>query len=262
MKRQLICSLWAIGALAGCSKEDPQALINQWNAAFFAQRSACDAGNIVSCEAACKMSREHQVCTKVSQTSDLNDPVQRAWVEKCMQDALEQGREPCASRHPLIPSQGTQPQGGSPVVTTPSITAPVIAYPKDDPIADLNGAAEAPSGEGNKDVKNPSIHSSDVITKGSLPKEVIRRIVHRHTNEVKFCYERELTNRPTLEGRISMKFIISGNGQVQMAAVAESTIGSKQLENCIADSVRRWTFPEPEGGGIVIVTYPFEFKSK
>jgi len=27
--------------------------------------------------------------------------------------------------------------------------------------------------------------------------------------------------------------------------------------NCIAQAVKRWQFPKPEGGGSVIVTYPF-----
>ena len=44
-------------------------------------------------------------------------------------------------------------------------------------------------------------------------------------------------------------------------AVASSTLGDPQVENCIAQAVRRWTFPQPEGGGIVIVTYPFMLTS-
>ncbi|MDD5306880.1 MAG: AgmX/PglI C-terminal domain-containing protein [Deltaproteobacteria bacterium] len=107
----------------------------------------------------------------------------------------------------------------------------------------------------------PQIRSGAAMVQGSLSKEVIRRIVHRHINEVKFCYERVLASRPDLAGRVSIKFIISGSGAVQMAAVAESTIGEPGVENCIAQAVRRWVFPQPEGGGIVIVTYPFQLES-
>jgi hypothetical protein len=32
-------------------------------------------------------------------------------------------------------------------------------------------------------------------------------------------------------------------------------------EQCIAAAVRRWEFPKPQGGGIVVVTYPFVLKS-
>jgi hypothetical protein len=34
-------------------------------------------------------------------------------------------------------------------------------------------------------------------------------------------------------------------------------MGNAKVEQCIAQSVRRWTFPAPEGGGIVVVSYPF-----
>ena len=38
-------------------------------------------------------------------------------------------------------------------------------------------------------------------------------------------------------------------------------LGNPAAENCIAQAVRRWTFPQPKGGGIVIVSYPFVFGS-
>jgi TonB family protein len=120
-----------------------------------------------------------------------------------------------------------------------------------------SGYGRGAGGLGGRRGRAPRIRSGAAMVKGSLSKEVIRRIVHRHINEVKFCYERELAQRPDLSGRVSVKFIISGTGAVQMAAVASSTLGNAKVENCIAQAVRRWTFPQPEGGGIVIVTYPF-----
>jgi TonB family protein len=120
-----------------------------------------------------------------------------------------------------------------------------------------SGYGRGAGGLGGRRGRAPQIRSGAAMVKGSLSKEVIRRIVHRHINEVKFCYEKQLAKRPDLSGRVSVKFIISGTGAVQMAAVADSTIGDPQVENCIAQAVRRWTFPQPEGGGIVIVTYPF-----
>jgi len=121
-----------------------------------------------------------------------------------------------------------------------------------------SGYGRGAGGLGGRRGTAPRIRSGAAMVKGSLSKEVIRRIVHRHINEVKFCYERQLAQRPDLSGRVAIKFIISGTGAVQMAAVADSTLGNAQVENCIAQAVRRWTFPQPEGGGIVIVTYPFQ----
>ena len=58
----------------------------------------------------------------------------------------------------------------------------------------------------------PHIRSGKADVRGSLSKEVIRRIIHRHINEVRFCYEQELNQRPDLQGRVSIKFIISPTG--------------------------------------------------
>ena len=103
----------------------------------------------------------------------------------------------------------------------------------------------------------PRIRTGTADVRGSLSKEVIRRIIRRHINEVRFCYEQELNQRPDLQGRVAVKFIISPTGAVQTAGVASSTVRNARVEGCIAKAVRRWVFPAPEGGGIVVVTYPF-----
>jgi hypothetical protein len=56
---------------------------------------------------------------------------------------------------------------------------------------------------------------------------------------------------------VAIQFIISPTGAVQTAAVNSSDLGNGKVEQCIVSAVRRWTFPSPEGGGIVVVTYPF-----
>ncbi len=104
----------------------------------------------------------------------------------------------------------------------------------------------------------PRIRQGTAEVRGSLSKEVIRRVVRRHINEVKFCYEQELNKNPDLEGRVVVKFIIAASGAVQSAVVASSSIHNSRVESCVVQAVRRWTFPKPEGGGIVIVrAYPF-----
>jgi TonB family protein len=120
-----------------------------------------------------------------------------------------------------------------------------------------SGYGSGAGGFHGRDAKVPRIRSGQADVHGSLSKEVIRRIIGRHINEVRFCYEQELNSRPDLQGRVAVKFIISPTGAVQTAAVDNSDMGNPKVEQCIAQSVRRWTFPAPEGGGIVVVTYPF-----
>jgi hypothetical protein len=42
--------------------------------------------------------------------------------------------------------------------------------------------------------------------------------------------------------------------------VAEDTMGSS-VADCMKRNVLRWKFPEPQGGGQVIVTYPWVFRA-
>ena len=120
-----------------------------------------------------------------------------------------------------------------------------------------SGYGSGAGGFRGRDAKVPRIRSGQADVHGSLSKEVIRRVIGRHINEVRFCYEQELNSRPDLQGRVAVKFIISPTGAVQTAAVDKSDMGNAKVEQCIAQAVRRWTFPAPEGGGIVVVTYPF-----
>lgn len=108
----------------------------------------------------------------------------------------------------------------------------------------------------------PRIRAGRADVRGSLSKEVIRRVIRRHINEVKFCYEQELNARPDLEGRVTVRFIISPTGAVQTAMVQATTLGNQRVESCITQAVQRWTFPAPDGGGIVIVNYPFMLQAQ
>jgi hypothetical protein len=107
----------------------------------------------------------------------------------------------------------------------------------------------------------PEVVSGVLTVRGSLDKEIIRRVVHQHINEVKFCYEQELARKPALAGRISVQFAISPVGQVITSVMQSTSMDDAHVENCVVNAVRRWEFPKPLGGGIAIVLYPFSFTS-
>ena len=68
-----------------------------------------------------------------------------------------------------------------------------------------------------------------------------------------------LTKNPNLGGKVTIKFVIAKDGSVSKASVKSSTMGNKSVEGCITGRFMRFKFPEPKGGGIVIVSYPFIF---
>jgi TonB family protein len=107
--------------------------------------------------------------------------------------------------------------------------------------------------------KMTGVTTGIVTIRGSLDKEIIRRVVHLHMNEVKYCYDKELVRKAGLEGRLSVQFVISPLGQVLSSVMQSSTMGNLHVEKCVVDAVKRWEFPKPTGGGIAIVSYPFNF---
>lgn len=107
----------------------------------------------------------------------------------------------------------------------------------------------------------PVVRQAKAEVTGGLDRDVVRRIVRAHINEVRHCYNQGLTTDPTLEGRISVQFSIDAEGMVGSAVVSESTLPDASVGQCITKAVGRWKFPKPEGGGSVVVTHPFVLSS-
>jgi TonB family protein len=148
-----------------------------------------------------------------------------------------------AAQHGLRPLLATR---------TIDISAPAPPPPPEETLLGILGGLE-PSAVGSA--------SGGAAIAGALPKETIKRVIGRHLNEVKFCYHKALARDPSLGGKVVVRFVISPTGTVQTAAVDSSTMADPEVESCVVRSVRRWRFPQPEGGGIVVVTYPFLFRS-
>jgi hypothetical protein len=56
---------------------------------------------------------------------------------------------------------------------------------------------------------------------------------------------------------VVIQFALSPTGEVVMSLVLKSTLDDREVEQCIAQAVRRWLFPKPKGGGILMATVPF-----
>jgi hypothetical protein len=119
-------------------------------------------------------------------------------------------------------------------------------------IGALRGPGEL---RGHKTV-GPQIIVSAPTTQGSLDKEIVRRIIRQHLNEVKYCYELQLPRHPDLAGRIVVQFTIAPTGGVAASLLQTSTLNNIAVESCIVQAVRRWEFPRRDAG-MTIVSYPF-----
>jgi TonB family protein len=123
------------------------------------------------------------------------------------------------------------------------------------------GYGEGIGGLGKKAERDINISAGSPIIMGSLDKEIIRRVIKEHIAQIRYCYEKELVRNPGLFGKVATEFVISANGTVQSADVTQSTLGNPEAERCITAKIRTWQFPKPKGGGIVVVKYPFLFKT-
>ncbi|RLB57256.1 MAG: hypothetical protein DRJ42_00725 [Deltaproteobacteria bacterium] len=112
------------------------------------------------------------------------------------------------------------------------------------------------SGSGARHAATSQVRAGRPEVRGSLSSEVIRRVVRRHVNEVRFCYDQGLMRKPNLAGTVTLSFIIAPTGAVQAASIQSSTLGDSAVEGCISRAWRRWQFPAPDGGGVVMVRYP------
>lgn len=90
-----------------------------------------------------------------------------------------------------------------------------------------------------------------------LDRDAIAAVINRNLGQVRFCYEQGLQSDPNLSGRVSVDFVIGGNGMVKSAAVGNTTLNSKLIEDCILLRMKSWKFPFPQGGVDVKVSYPF-----
>ncbi|MCA9668304.1 MAG: AgmX/PglI C-terminal domain-containing protein [Myxococcales bacterium] len=105
----------------------------------------------------------------------------------------------------------------------------------------------------------PRVVTGRATVLGSLSRSMIRRVVRRHIDEVRTCYQR--AGAVADFGRLDVRFVIDGTGHVRSAVPRRiAGRGIDRVARCVSRAVGRWRFPAARGGGIVVVTYPFVFR--
>jgi hypothetical protein len=97
---------------------------------------------------------------------------------------------------------------------------------------------------------------------GGLDREIIAQYIKSQLGKLLSCYDRQLAVNKDLGGKVAVKFIISGTGQVVQQNVTETEMKNLPTESCMLSHISKWKFPEPKGGTKVVVTYPFLFNTK
>jgi hypothetical protein len=109
---------------------------------------------------------------------------------------------------------------------------------------------------------NPKGHGMRVgdtkVERGSLPAEVIQRIVRQNYGRFRMCYEQGLGKNPNLQGRVNVRFVIDRTGAVSQAQNGGSDLPDSGVVSCVVSQYYGLSFPAPQDG-IVTVNYPIMF---
>lgn len=95
---------------------------------------------------------------------------------------------------------------------------------------------------------------------GDLDRSLVEAVVKRNMAQIRYCYQRELVRKPSLQGEMRLRLVIDAGGAVSSATVEASTLENAALEGCIPGRFMHFVFPEPKGGGSVTVIYSFHFE--
>ena len=106
-----------------------------------------------------------------------------------------------------------------------------------------------------------SAAGGQAIVLGALESSLIDKVIQQNVAQFLDCYQRALTKNPELKGKVTLNFTISKTGSVAKSSTYKTTLGNATAEACLNQNMMNLQFPEPKGGGIVIVKYPFIFSS-
>ncbi len=102
---------------------------------------------------------------------------------------------------------------------------------------------------------------------GNMEKEYIRERVREIVPLVKECYEMALERRPTLSGKLVVRFTLAGEpeigGIVESSEIdaERSTITDPGMSECLSETMYALEFDPPSNGGRIEVAYPFNFRT-
>lgn len=114
--------------------------------------------------------------------------------------------------------------------------------------------------------------AGDPILLGAMDKSLVDAVIKRNMAQIRSCYQKELPTTPDLKGTVTIKFTIAKDGTVSKAEIKTGQDSDGQeftswnhpevgqrVGDAICARFLRFQFPEPKGGGIMIVSYPFNF---
>jgi hypothetical protein len=104
------------------------------------------------------------------------------------------------------------------------------------------------------------IHIGSGTSTGFCKKSDVIRIIRRRAVALRACYERQLRMKPTLAGKVTVRWTIGLTGRVSRAAPTGNTLGDGAVTSCIMRVIRRMRFAKPEAG-TCLIEWPLVFRA-
>lgn len=91
---------------------------------------------------------------------------------------------------------------------------------------------------------------------------VIRNVVLAHRKAVRACYDAGRKKHPTLEGDMTIHFVLAPDGKVESAElnIQRSNITAASVVACAVKVIKSIQFPPSSRGMETTVNYPFNFQ--
>jgi hypothetical protein len=99
-----------------------------------------------------------------------------------------------------------------------------------------------------------------VLESGQADLDAIVRDIRSRRKAIAACYERALKSRPTLAGKLVVRFSIASAGTVVAVDIDEDTLGAADVAGCVRGLIARWRFPPPADAPVE-VSFPFVFQA-
>lgn len=126
----------------------------------------------------------------------------------------------------------------------------------------VDGVGDLGSLSGVKGGSDSSGFSGGESVEGGLDRESVRRVINSFKKEIRTCYEKALTSKSHLNGRILYRWGITPAGSVSYVNMLKSEVGSINLEECVADVIKSMKFPQAPNKKPTVVVYPYVFQTK
>lgn len=96
---------------------------------------------------------------------------------------------------------------------------------------------------------------------GTIDVGGVKRVFDSRHSELQACYERALKADQSLSGAVTLTIRIGPGGLPTLTRAQSSQLRSRAALDCMEVASKKWRFPEPEGG-TVLINKPLTFRPK